>query len=955
MTRRLPESHTQLINRSKPVDIFYQGKAIPAFEGDTVASALLAAGIDTFSRSFKYHRRRSVSCMSGQCSRCTMNVDGRMHIKTCQTTVKAGMSVEPQGDVDRDLMAVANLFSWAMPTGFYYKTFYKPRWFWKIVKEIIRAAPGNLAKVKPLDKPAMFESVNVTPDILVIGGGLAGMEAAITAAKTGIRVVLAETDAQLGGFEAFQGESGYGRAQDSIQRLKSYTNLTVLNSTHVSAIYPDGMAVCIQACGADEEFTERTYLVRPKATVLATGTISMPMLFEHNDRPGVLLPEAALRMIHLWALSPGQQIVLAGGEDYVARVALQLLDKGVNVSAMIDFRPEGLNTELRDEFARADVPVWNGYTLTASCGRRKITGVKIASLDGSDLQSIKCDTIVASSGRYPKHKLLGQIGARMVYDKALNFYLPQELPANYQVAGRLLGLEDADSIIAQGRLAGQRALASINAGGVQHQPVLELAAIEAPPLSSVARQTILAQDKDKTFVCYCHDVTQGNIEQALAEGFNSIELCKRYTTATQGACQGGMCEANFARLLADSNPALEARVLPTTRPPLTTISLGNLAAGHHDHPLLTPLHDIQLSHGGVPERFGPWIRMMDFGDAEAESLAVHQSAGIYDASILGKFRVYGPDASKLLNRFIINKVDNLTANKLMYFTACNESGVLIDDGTIVKLGEQDYFITNTTSRAPVTEEWLSMWCRGTGWQVNVVNLTDAKGDVLLAGPRARDILSTLTNDDISNETLPFSHWAEISVAGVKVMALRLGFVGELSYELVCPASQTSYLWQRIYEAGTAFGIKPFGIEALNICRLEKGHILPAFDTDGFTTLFEASFGGMLSATKTNTVGQPMLELLRKDERQSQVIALSIDGRSDITDGALVVGGNNHYGHVTSMRYSPLLNKTLGLALVKPHEGCQVGGSVSVWHNNAEVAVQVAKRPFYDVTGERMKL
>ena len=252
MTRRLPESHTQLINRSKRVDIFYQGKAIPAFEGDTVASALLAAGIDTFSRSFKYHRRRSVSCMSGQCSRCTMNVDGRMHIKTCQTTVKAGMSVEPQGDVDRDLMAVANLFSWAMPTGFYYKTFYKPRWFWKIVKEIIRAAPGNLAKVKPLDKPAMFESVNVTPDILVIGGGLAGMEAAITAAKTGIRVVLAETDAQLGGFEAFQGESGYGRAQDSIQRLKSYTNLTVLNSTHVSAIYPDGMAVCIHACGADE-------------------------------------------------------------------------------------------------------------------------------------------------------------------------------------------------------------------------------------------------------------------------------------------------------------------------------------------------------------------------------------------------------------------------------------------------------------------------------------------------------------------------------------------------------------------------------------------------------------------------------------------------------------------------------------------------------------------------------
>ncbi len=954
MTGRLPESPTQIIDRDKPVRIIYRGQPIKAYQGDTVASALLAAGVTTFTRSFKYHRRRSASCLSGQCSRCTMNVDGRMHVKTCRTPVREGMSVEPQGNVDLDPKALSNSFSWAMPTGFYYKMFYKPQWFWNWVKEIIRAMPGNMAEVKPLATKAEFDAVNLSPEVLVVGGGLAGMEAAITAAETGFRVVLAEAEQQLGGFEAFQGEAGYRNAQESISRLQKHGNIKVLTSTTVSAIYPDGLAVCVQSCGNDENFVERSHHVRARTTVIATGTGSMPMTFAHNDRPGVILPEAAQKLIHLWGIKPGSEVLLAGGEDYLADVALQLHEKGVRLAGLVDFRKEGLGDELRSTLSGKGIKVWNGYTLTGAVGRKRIKGATLSLHDGTDAQTVRCDTIVASSGRYPRHKLLGQVGTRMIYDADLNFYLPEALPPAYHAAGRLLGLEDPEAIKAQGRMAATTALQSI---GLEIAPVAQEARDNATGVRRVSLQPLLSEEKNKskTFVCYCHDVSEKNIEQAIAEGFDNIETCKRYTTATQGSCQGGMCEANFAHLLAKKRPELGARVLPTTRPPVSTISLASLAAGHHDHPQVSPLHHVQLEQGGNAARMGSWMRMMDFGDQEAESLAVHQAAGICDVSMLGKFRVFGPDAEKLLNRVMTKKVDNLADDKILYYAACNQAGILIDDGVALKMGDHDYFLTTTTGRAPLTEEWFSRWCREEDWQVWVVNLTETRASINIAGPKARDILSKLTDADISDQALPFLNWARLDVAGVGLIAMRMGFVGELSYELLCPSSQAVFLWNRLLEVGKPFGLMPFGLEGLNICRLEKGHVVPGVDTDAFTTLFESSFGWMLNRNKTETVGKPMLDLYTDEDLREQVIALSLDGRSPIADGCLVVDGPRQLGRITSIRYSALLDKTIGLALVEPHEDWREGGKVNLWLDGEEVEADFVKPPFYDPSGERMKM
>jgi sarcosine oxidase subunit alpha len=957
MSGRLPASPTQVFDRTRPVKIYYQGRPIEAFEGDTVAAALLAAGVDTFSRSFKYHRRRSPSCLSGQCSRCTMNVDGRMHVKTCQTSVTEGMVVEPQGSVDFDPKAVAGSFSWAMPAGFYYKMFYKPQWFWKRVKETIRAMPGSMAEVRPLATKAKFDAVNLTPEVLVVGGGLAGMEAALTAAQAGIRVVLAEADPQLGGFEAFQGEAGYRRAQESVRRVEQHDNIKVLTHTTVSAIFPDGLAVCVQSCDGSEEFVERSYLVRPRAAVVATGAGSMPMVFAHNDRPGIMLPEAAQRLIHLWGIKPGSQVLLAGGEDHLAEVALQLLDKGVGLAGLVDYRKDGLDEGLRSELAGKGVRIWSGYTITGSRGRKRVTGAILAAVDGPGTEEVHCDTIVASSGRYPRHKLLGQVGARMIYDAGLNFYLPDGLPTAYQAAGRLLGLEDPEAIKAQGRSAAARALKSIGLEIASAGQQATGAVANASAVSAVALQPLMTGDKDKkkTFVCYCHDVSEANIEQAIADGFDNIETCKRYTTATQGTCQGGMCEANFAHLLAKKRPELKARNLPTTRPPLATISLASLAAGHHDHPQLSPLHHVQLEQGGNAARMGAWMRAMDFGDQEAESLAVHQTAAICDVSMLGKFRVFGPDAEKLLNRIMTRKVDNPAGDKILYYAACNQAGILIDDGVALKMADHDYFVTTTTGRAPLSEEWFSRWRREEDWQVWMVNLTDARASINLAGPRAREILSTLTAEDISDEALPFLNWARLEVAGVKVIAMRMGFVGELSYELLCPSSQAVFLWDRLLEAGKPFGLRPFGLEALNICRLEKGHLVPGIDTDAFTTLAEASFGWILNRKKTETVGKPMLDLYTDQDLRQQVIAFSLEGRTPIADGCLVVNGPLQLGRVTSIRYSPLLGKTIGLALVDRHDDWREGGKVRLWHEGSEVEADFVKPPFYDPAGERMKM
>lgn len=954
MSDRIPESSTQVIDRSKAVTLYYRNEPVRAFAGETVASALIASGVKVFSRSFKYHRPRGPFCLSGQCARCTMTVDGRMHVKICQIPVREGMRVEPQGDVDRDIKSLADKLSWAMPAGFYYKSLYKPKFVWKKAAKSLRKAPGNLGEVRPLTKKVRFDEVNLTPELLVVGGGLAGMEAALVGTKAGVRVVLIETEPHLGGFQRFQGPEGQGPVKELITQLEGHENLRILTSTTASSLYPDGLMVCIQSIH-DDDFVERSWLVRPKVTVLATGTISRPLVFTNDDRPGIILPEAAQRLIHLWGLKPGRQALVTGGDDYMVRVALDLAAHGTEVVGVADYRTEGLGEPLNKALTEAGIEYLPGWNVSEAKGNRTVEGAEGTNLDGSNSRSFKCDLIVASAGRSPIHKLLGQAGSMMVHDQKLNLHLPQDLPPAYATAGRLLGLEDPEAIRAQGRLAGAEVLAGLGIDTSEVETQARAVLSNSPDLHPIARQPYRAKDKSKTFICFCSDTTERDIESALAEGFDKIETCKRYTTTTMGLCQGSMCQANFAELLATKRPELSAQTLTTPRAPAAPISFGAMGAGHHDQPRVTPIHHIQMAEGGKPFRAGPWIRVEHFGDPEAESLAVHQAAGFCDASTLGKFRVFGPDAERLLNRIFTTSVDKLTGNRILYYAACNEEGVFIDDGVALKLGEHDYYVTTSTARALTTMEWFSRWSREEDWQVWMVNLTETRAAMNLAGPKARDILSMLTEIDISNTALPYMHWTEIEVAGVEALVLRMGFLGELSLELHCPSSQATDLWKTLLKAGKPLGLKPCGLETQFICRLEKGHVLPGLDSDGYTTLFEAGFGWLWDRSKTDMVGGPMLKMIEDQPFKNQIVGFGLDGRVGLRDGDLVVNGPKRIGYITSVRYSPLLDKTIGLALVKPHPDFKEGGRLTLWLDRKELMAPIVKPPFYDPGGERMKI
>ncbi len=958
MSKRLPESPTQVIDRSEPVTIYYSGQAVEAFAGDTVATALHAAGIRVMASSFKYHRPRGIMDLGVQAADPAMEVDGRFNTRIARTLVADGMKVEPQFKRGVDLLKLADKASGAMQVGFYYKnaSLYKSKTAWNKAREMMRNAPGNLGGIKPLKTRPRFEEVNLTPELVVIGGGLAGLEAALTGARSGVRVVLVEAEPWLGGFEAFQGPESLEPIAELKKRLAGFDNLTVLTSTTASMVYPDGVFVCIQACSPDESFLERAYLIRPKAAVFATGAMDRPLMFNHNDRPGVMLPQTAQRLVHLYGLKPAEEVVVAGGDDQIYKVALDMVESGVKVVGLADCRADGGPADIRSALIDRGVLVWEGETVIEAKGKKRVTGAIVGKVGDKSGRSVRCQGIIASSGRTPMFKLIAQTDAKIVYDADLGFHLAVDPPPGYATAGRLNGLEDREAIRAQGRLAAAEVLA---AHGLKLETEIESAReilARAPALKPNPPQVRAAGANDRRFICFGNDVTEKDIDQALEEGFTHVEMIKRYTTATMGAEQGALSQANFLDYLAYKRPQdMGAQRINTPRPPLAGASMGVMAAGHHDQPKVTPMHEIQLAGGGKPLRTGPWLRIEHFGDAEAESLAVHNAAGLADVSTLGKFRIFGPDAEKWLNRVNTRSVTGLEPGRICYTAACNEEGVVIDDGVILKLGPDDYYFTTSTARGPATMEWYHRWQREEDWQAWLVNLTEAKAGMNLAGPNSREILAKLTEADVSNEALPFMHWIEVEVAGVPAYIMRMGFLGELSYEIHCPSNQGAYLWEKLLEAGRPLGLKPIGLEAQFICRLEKGHVLPGLDIDGNTTMFEAGFGWLWDRAKEETVGSPMLRLLDGQPFKNQVIGFSLDGRAGLIDGHLVVKGDRRLGYITSVRYSPLLDQTIGLALVEPDDDFKEGGEVALWLEGREVKARYVKPPFYDPRGERLKI
>ncbi|HLY87243.1 MAG TPA: 2Fe-2S iron-sulfur cluster-binding protein [Gaiellaceae bacterium] len=840
---RLRSQPGERIDRDHPIRFRYGGKELSGFAGDTIGSALYAAGRRIFSRSFKYHRPRGLLCCAGHCPNCMMTVDGVPNVRVCVEPLEPDVDVRDQnvrGSADRDLLGVVDKVGGPFtPVGFYYRTMIRPRRLWPLYEKVLR----NVAGLGRVDETANghghYETVHRRVDVLVIGGGPAGRAAAEAA----------EGDVLL--------------VDDRESHEASYE---VLAPATALAIYEGGLVPVAEG--------NVLHRVRAGRIVVATGALEQPLLFSGNDLVGVMLPAAVRRMVDDWALRPGERAVLVG--EGALGVKEQLARAGVEIAAT-SLEPTSLSAH----------------------GRRG--RLRWVELDGIRFD---CDLLVVSGGLQPAYSLLAQAGARIEYEPRRGIFVPTELPAGVEVVGAA-------------------------AGEIEQSP--------APG--------VLDGHGDKCFVCICEDVTTKDVKRALCEGFDSIELAKRYTTVTMGPCQGKLCQLASTRLLARETDTDESAIGTTTaRPPWRPVELGLLAGPRHEPAKLTPLHSRHEALGAEVIWTGAWRRAFHYGNPAAEVRAVHESLGVIDVSTLGKVIVEGPGAAELLDRLYPNRFSDLRAGRIRYGVLTSDGGRIMDDGTVARLDDELFYVTTTSTGSEGVVEWFEWWNAIWGYDVEIVNVTGALAAMNLAGPRAREALSALTDADLSNESFRYLDAKEISVAGAPCLGLRIGFVGELGYELHCPATEAGRLWDALVAAGAA----PFGLEAQRVLRLEKGHVIVGQDTDSESNLLSARMGWTIKDDKPDYVGKPAVPHLAVRE---QLVGFTADLLPP--EGAQIVRDGRIAGRVTSSRVSERVGSVVGLAWVDP-DCAEDGVTISIRVDGMLHSAAVTLAPFYDPEGALLR-
>ncbi len=883
---RLPEHAGELIDRSQELTITYDGKPVHAYAGDTIASALYASGRRIFSRSFKYHRPRGLQCCSGHCANCQMTVDGQPNVRVCITPVREGAVVSGQnfmGSLDRDLMRVTDKFGGPFtPPGFYYKTFIRPRKLWPLYEKILRGAAG-LGKLDPdgaLNK--RVEVVHEHADVLVIGGGRAGLEAATSAATSGNRVLLVDEGPAVGG-SLLADRAGSARAVE-LRQAALDAGVELLAPAIAIGLFEYGFVPVAHG--------DTLVKIRADRVVVAAGVVEQPLVFPGNDLVGVMLPDGARRLVNLWSIKPADRAVVVTADDRGLAAASDLETAGVDVVGVVDLR-EGQppNIEARGRRSRVESIAING----------RVT---------------PCDLVVMSGSPQPNYKLLAQAGARVVYDAERGVFVPTDLPPDVEVVGA--------------------------AAGDVGEP-----AVPDP---------VLGYQGDKCFVCFCEDQTTKDLKYAIAEGFDSIELAKRYTTVTMGPCQGRLCHVNSIRVYAKATGLDENTIGTTTaRPPHSPITLGLLAGRPQEPVKRTSLHHRHEEHGATMMWTGAWKRPHSYGpDAGDEAKHVHEAVGLIDVSTLGKILVTGADAGAFLDRVYPNRFSDLKVGRIRYGVLTGDAGRIMDDGTVARLDDETFYVTTTSTGADGVYQWFTWWNAVWFMDVRFVQLTGPVSAVNVAGPRARELMTRVSSDDFSNEGLGYLDARHVRVAGVACLALRIGFVGELGYELHLPSAHAEHVWDALLERGADLGAAPFGLEPQRILRLEKGHVIVSQDTDSESNLLEAAMPWLVKNDKDfEWVGKWATQQVADRGLRWMLVGFeSPSGAIPVEGGQVIVDGVSA-GRVTSVRHSAALGKVIGLAIV-PSELAVEGARFVVQVDGRPVAMRVHLGPFFDPAGERLK-
>jgi sarcosine oxidase subunit alpha len=859
---RLPRQPGELIDRGQRVSFHVGPWQIDAYRGDTLGSALYAAGRRVFSRSFKYHRPRGLLCCSGHCPNCMMTVDGVPNVRVCIEPVREGAVVTPQnvwGTLDFDYLNVVDRIGGPFtPVGFYYRTMIRPRRLWPLYEKVLRNIAGLGRLREDAGHTRRYDVEHRRARVLVVGGGQAGRVAALAAATAGPGVVLVDEGLRLQGAEL--------------------EGVEVLAPARALGIW-EGNLVPVDAGTVLHRF-------RAERIVVAAGAVEQPLVFPGNDLVGVMLPDGVRRLVRDFAIKPGDRAVVLAADEQGIEAAEILRDARVAVPRVVDLR---------------DAPP---RSIEAHGRRGRVRRVLL------DDEPVDCDLLVVSAGRQPSYSLLAQAGARVEYDSERDIFVPVDLP---------------DSIEAIGSVTGEGC--------------------------ATVKGFTASAERGRAFVCVCEDVTTKDMKRAIAEGFDSIELSKRYTTTTMGPCQGKLCQLAGIRLYAEERRTYEAAIGTTTaRPPWTPVELGLLAGRELTPTRRTSIHFRHEEAGAQIMWAGPWKRPYAYGEKpEDEVRAVHESLGVIDVSTLGKLLVEGPEAATLLERLYPNRFSDMSPGRIRYGVLTSDAGRIMDDGTVARLADDLYYVTTTSTGADAVTAWFEWWNAVWGHDAEIVNVTGALAAVNLAGPRAREVLERLTEADVSAEGFRYLDAQEIEVAGIPCLTLRIGFVGELGYELHFPSPAGEYLWDRL----VAEGARPFGLEPQRVLRLEKGHVIVGQDTDSESNLLSAGMSWLPKLDKEDFVGKFALEHFVEREERERLVGFTMEEDVVPAEGAQVVIEGRPAGRVTSARRSEAVGSVIGLAWVPP-DRAEDGARVEVRVDRRLLGARITHGAFFDSTGGRMR-
>lgn len=967
MRERLPPLPGEWIDRSRPIAFQFENTSVWGYAGDTITSALWAAGERILGRSFKYHRPRGLLSFANHDVNVLVQNGQRLNLRADVTPLQAGMrltAVNTLGGVRSDRRSVLDGFSPVLPVGFYYKVFHSKRFF-PFWERLIRSISG-LGQVDITTPHLRTAKQYDFCEVLVIGAGVSGLAAALAAAEAGADVVIVDENPRAGGSGSYQLGGDPDRAvqtQALVQAVVQHDRIRCYWGTVAAAYYADHWVPLIEA--------ERMTKMRAQAVILANGAYEQPAVFRNNDLPGVMLASAAQRLIYRYAVRPMRRAVVLTANRDGYRAALDLAAQGVTVAAIVDLRPTRSGDPAVAQAQALGMPILLGhciYEARSNPVQEGVSSVVVCPIDAAGQpqigtqQRFDCDGVIMSVGWAPAANLLYQAGTRMRFDDQLQQFVPDRLPEGIFACGRVNGIYDWEAKQQDGERAGRSAAAVLGYTTADAGDSIRLTPAESPSHA----WAIVPHPAGKNFVDFDEDLQFKDFPNAAQEGFNNIELLKRYTTVGMGPSQGKHSNMNALRILAQLTGKTPDEVGTTTaRPFFHPVPIAHLAGRGFDPERRTALHDRHLAWNAQWMRAGNWQRPEYYARSgqsrsaciAAEVEAVRQRVGLIDVSTLGKLELRGPDAGEFLERVYTGRYQTLKVGMSRYALMLDETGVVIDDGVIARLAADRFYFTTTTSGSTAIYRELSRLNTMWGLDCGLVNLTGARSAINLAGPAAVAVLSQLTDLDLSSSAFPYLGVRQTEVAGIPALLLRVGFVGEWGYEIHVAAESAAVLWDALLAAGQADGITPFGVEAQRLLRLEKGHLIVGQDTDGLTTPRDANLDWAVKLDKPFFIGQRSLQAIARRPPKQRLVGFTLPPTfrgQPPQECHLVIAAGDIAGRVTSIAYSPTLAQYIGLAYVKPTLAT-IGTPLSIrLSDRSIVTATVSPTPFYDPDNSRQK-